>query len=69
MPTFQSCWAMDNVLIVNLHDLPTRLHEDFDPVDPSKWLFFPGANIRVINAHITCHIIFDVLPNIKQIIS
>ncbi|VDI77295.1 reelin [Mytilus galloprovincialis] len=46
MPTFQSCWAMDNVLIVNLHDLPTRLHEDFDPVDPSKWLFFPGANIR-----------------------
>jgi hypothetical protein len=45
--TYKSCWAMDNILIVNVHNLPARLYEDFDPVDPSNWLFFPGANIRV----------------------
>lgn len=44
---YESCWAMDNILIVNVHNLPARLYEDFDPVDPSNLLFFPGANIRV----------------------
>lgn len=44
---FGSCWAMDNVLIVNSADAPQSLYEDFDPVDPGNWLFFPGANIRV----------------------
>lgn len=44
---YGSCWAMDNVLVINTAHAPTRLVDNFDPVDPSNWLFFPGANIQV----------------------
>ncbi|KAK3103287.1 hypothetical protein FSP39_018199 [Pinctada imbricata] len=43
---FDGCWAIDNVLVANMAHPPTVLEENFDPVDPGKWLFFPGANIR-----------------------
>ncbi|KAJ8301142.1 hypothetical protein KUTeg_020129 [Tegillarca granosa] len=43
---FKSCWAIDNILITNTADTPSTLEEYFDPVDPSNWLFFPGANIK-----------------------
>lgn len=46
-PDFSSCWGIDNVLVVNTAERPTRLVENFDPIDPSNWLFFPGGNIRV----------------------
>lgn len=46
-PDFNSCWGIDNVLVVNTAERPTRLVENFDPIDPSNWLFFPGGNIRV----------------------
>lgn len=45
-PDFSSCWGIDNVLVVNTAERPTRLVENFDPIDPSNWLFFPGGNIR-----------------------
>lgn len=44
---FNGCWALDNVLIVNTAHTPLYLEEQFDPVDPSNWLFFPGASIKV----------------------
>ncbi|XP_062590709.1 reelin-like [Saccostrea cucullata] len=45
-PDFSSCWGIDNVLVVNIADKPSRIEENFDPIDPSNWLFFPGGNIR-----------------------
>ncbi|XP_071486224.1 reelin-like [Diadema antillarum] len=43
---YQGCWALDNILITNMAHRPTSLEEDFDPVDPTKWLFFPNGAIR-----------------------
>ncbi|XP_060065663.1 reelin-like [Ylistrum balloti] len=43
---YRSCWALDNVLVVNTAHAPLVISETFDPVDPSNWLFFPGANIQ-----------------------
>ncbi|XP_070192277.1 reelin-like isoform X2 [Littorina saxatilis] len=43
--TFEGCWALDNVVIVNMAHLPSAMEEQFDPVDPSQWLFFPGAHV------------------------
>ncbi|XP_023933533.1 reelin-like [Lingula anatina] len=45
--SFGGCWAMDNVLISNTALTPTLLQEDFDPIDPSLWLFFPGSMIKM----------------------
>ena len=45
--TFEGCWAVDNVLIVNMAHLPAAIEEQFDPIDPSHWLFFPGAHVQV----------------------
>ncbi|GFO21735.1 reelin [Plakobranchus ocellatus] len=42
---FHACWTMDNVVIVNTAEPPPTLQENFDPIDPSDWLFFPGAQI------------------------
>ncbi|CAH1782623.1 unnamed protein product [Owenia fusiformis] len=43
---FNGCWAMDNVVISNNADPPRFLQDEFDPVDVSNWLFFPGGNIK-----------------------
>ncbi|XP_041459310.1 reelin-like [Lytechinus variegatus] len=43
---YRGCWALDNVLITNLAHRPTSLQEDFDPVDPTSWLFFPNGAIQ-----------------------
>lgn len=43
---YSGCWAIDNALIVNGADLPLQLEEQFEPVDPSQWLFFPGAHVQ-----------------------
>jgi hypothetical protein len=45
---YRGCWALDNVLVVNIADLPSELEEHFDPIDPSHWLFFPGAHVQVL---------------------
>ncbi|KAL5013759.1 hypothetical protein ScPMuIL_008029 [Solemya velum] len=44
--TFKGCWALDNVMVVNSADTPSGMQDDFDPIDPSNWVFFPGANIK-----------------------
>ena len=41
------CWAMDNVLVVNVAHPPANLIDTFDPTDPTNWLFFPGGTIQV----------------------
>ncbi|KAK3762808.1 hypothetical protein RRG08_040503 [Elysia crispata] len=42
---YHDCWAIDNVLVVNTANPPQIFHEDFDPVDPGDWIFFPGAHV------------------------
>lgn len=44
---FGGCWAMDNVLITNAANPPRFLAENFDPVNPSNFLFYPGGKIQV----------------------
>ncbi|XP_070558262.1 reelin-like isoform X2 [Ptychodera flava] len=43
---FQGCWALDNVLVMNSADVPNQLADDFDPVTPANWLFFPTAGVK-----------------------
>ena len=38
---------MDNVLVINSASPPESLHDQFDPMDTSNWLFFPGGEIKV----------------------
>ena len=45
--TYQGCWALDHVIVVNTAHLPLKLQDKFDPVDPSDWLMFPGAHFKV----------------------
>ncbi|XP_076339324.1 reelin-like [Tachypleus tridentatus] len=42
----QGCWAVDNLVISNAADRPKYLEEDFDPIDPGHWLFFPGGHVQ-----------------------
>ena len=46
--SYSGCWAMDNVLIINMAQPIITFEENFDPIDTSSWLFIPGGNIRVI---------------------
>lgn len=41
------CFGLDNVLMVENNKNPTYLYENLDPIDEGKWLFMPGANIKV----------------------
>uniref|UniRef100_A0A3B3TAH0 Reelin n=1 Tax=Paramormyrops kingsleyae TaxID=1676925 RepID=A0A3B3TAH0_9TELE len=45
--TYESCWGLDNVLLVNVAHRPPLLEDNLDPPDTSNWLFFPGATIKV----------------------
>ena len=47
LSNYDGCWAMDNVLVINSASLPESLHDQFDPMDTSNWLFFPGGEIKV----------------------
>ncbi|KAH3880980.1 hypothetical protein DPMN_004902 [Dreissena polymorpha] len=44
--TFQGCWAIDHVIIVNTAHVPTSLQDTFNPINPSDWLSFPGAHFK-----------------------
>jgi len=44
---FSGCWAIDNFVIASRMGAPQMLAENFDPVNPSNWLFFPGGKIKV----------------------
>ncbi|KAM9481369.1 reelin [Clarias gariepinus] len=43
---YESCWGLDNILLVNMAHKPTLLEDNFDPPDASNWIFFPGATIK-----------------------
>lgn len=45
--TYEGCWAIDQVIIVNSAHTPDNLQEGFSPVDPSLWLMMPGAHFKV----------------------
>ena len=42
------CWSLDDV-IVESGEVLENLEEDFEEFDTSKWLFAPGAQIKVRN--------------------
>ncbi|XP_037396021.1 reelin isoform X2 [Pygocentrus nattereri] len=43
---YESCWGLDNVLLVNMAHKPTLLEDNLDPLDTANWLFFPGATVK-----------------------
>ncbi|KAL7976290.1 hypothetical protein Chor_002509 [Crotalus horridus] len=43
---YESCWALDNILIINAAHRQIVLEDALDPVDTGNWLFFPGATIK-----------------------
>ncbi|XP_026533029.1 reelin [Notechis scutatus] len=43
---YESCWALDNILIINAAHRQIILEDNLDPVDTGNWLFFPGATIK-----------------------
>ena len=45
---YESCWGLDNILLVNAAHRPTLLEDNLDPPDTSNWLFFPGATVKVL---------------------
>lgn len=45
--TSPQCWGLDNIALTTSHTSTQPLSEDFDPFDPSDWMFFPGATIKV----------------------
>ncbi len=45
--SYIGCWALDNILIINMARPPDMLHDNFDPIDLDNWLFFPGGKIKV----------------------
>ena len=46
--SYQGCWALDNILVGNAAYRPATLEENFDPVNPGNWLFFPNGAIKVL---------------------
>ena len=44
---YESCWGMDNVLLVNAAHKAPLMEDNLDPPDTANWLFFPGATIKV----------------------
>uniref|UniRef100_W5NEI9 Reelin n=1 Tax=Lepisosteus oculatus TaxID=7918 RepID=W5NEI9_LEPOC len=43
---YESCWSIDNVLLVNTAHRPPLLEDSLDPPDTANWLFFPGATVK-----------------------
>uniref|UniRef100_A0A3B3HK60 Reelin n=1 Tax=Oryzias latipes TaxID=8090 RepID=A0A3B3HK60_ORYLA len=44
---YESCWGLDNVLLVNAAHRVPLLEDNLDPLDTGNWLFFPGATVKV----------------------
>lgn len=44
---YESCWGLDNVLLVNAAHKAPLLEDNLDPPDTANWLFFPGATVKV----------------------
>uniref|UniRef100_H3DF31 Reelin n=1 Tax=Tetraodon nigroviridis TaxID=99883 RepID=H3DF31_TETNG len=43
---YESCWGLDNVLLVNAAHRPPLLEDNLDPPNTANWLFFPGATVK-----------------------
>ncbi|MED6232504.1 hypothetical protein ATANTOWER_031377, partial [Ataeniobius toweri] len=43
---YESCWGLDNVLLVNSAHRVPLIEDNLDPLDTANWLFFPGATIK-----------------------
>ncbi|MGH0173041.1 UNVERIFIED_CONTAM: hypothetical protein FKN15_001931 [Acipenser sinensis] len=46
LESYESCWALDNILLINAAHRPVLLQDSLDPPDTANWLFFPGATIK-----------------------
>lgn len=44
---YESCWGLDNVLLVNAAHRAPLMEDNLDPPETANWLFFPGATIKV----------------------
>uniref|UniRef100_A0A3B3ZR84 Reelin n=1 Tax=Periophthalmus magnuspinnatus TaxID=409849 RepID=A0A3B3ZR84_9GOBI len=40
---YESCWGLDNVLLVNSAHKTPLMEDNLDPPDTANWLFFPGS--------------------------
>lgn len=43
---YESCWGLDNVLLVNSAHKSPLMEDNLDPPDTANWLFFPGSTIK-----------------------
>ncbi|GFS69486.1 reelin [Nephila pilipes] len=43
---FKGCWAIDNIIISSVSDRPKFVEDNFDPIDPGNFLFFPGGTVQ-----------------------
>ncbi|XP_071271970.1 reelin-like [Salvelinus alpinus] len=43
---YESCWGLDNILLVNAAHRPPLMEDNLDPPDTANWLFFPGATVK-----------------------
>ncbi|XDV29817.1 hypothetical protein PO909_032854, partial [Leuciscus waleckii] len=43
---YESCWGLDNILVLNGAERPPLLEDNLDPMDTANWLFFPGATVK-----------------------
>ncbi|XP_047492502.1 reelin-like [Penaeus chinensis] len=41
-----ACWSLDDVALATHESSSEPIIDDFDPVDPSHWFFFPGASVK-----------------------
>ncbi|KAG7169873.1 Reelin-like, partial [Homarus americanus] len=41
-----TCWGLDNVALTTNDASQHPVIDDFDPVDPTNWMFFPGAKVK-----------------------
>lgn len=45
---YESCWGLDNVLLVNAAHRTPLMEDNLDPPNTANWLFFPGATVKVV---------------------
>ncbi|XP_077424138.1 reelin isoform X2 [Vanacampus margaritifer] len=43
---YESCWGVDNVLLLNAAHKAPLMEDNLDPLDTANWLFFPGATVK-----------------------
>ncbi|XP_071551543.1 LOW QUALITY PROTEIN: reelin-like [Panulirus ornatus] len=41
-----TCWGLDDVALTTNQASQDPIVDDFDPIDPTNWMFFPGAKVK-----------------------